>query len=409
MPSEEIEKFRIIESRKNYEAADVWLRNFKMASWDEVRTFIRSYLPPGDEMLRLLQDARAWDKQGLTPDEVTDTESGHLEDDLSLGMANFRSTLDSLSLVGSTIRPTGYTESLSWNILSPDFFLEPFTERNTSGGFLTITGRPRMGKSGVACLYSQMWLQKFPGTEVLTNIPLEKAIPGMRPVTDIYALLQAVAEALIAKRVWLWQYDEPSLSGWMRSDAQSGRSKNLERFARIIPKLGGSFIYIEQRIEGVPTTISDFSQSHIHCTNPGSVFADLPGKRGPINHVPKPRMITYRTGEAGFFEIPPDFPWNDLFMALKFDPKTNTMESTDQGSQGERIQRFLASLEAADKPAVLDAVCLKCGHAWKRRGKDPPRQCPTCRTYDPLGLKAAADNPTLPSQDPGEVPSLIGT
>jgi hypothetical protein len=403
MPSDEIEKFRIIESRKNYEAADVWLRNFKMATWDEVRTFIRSYLPPGDEMLALLQDARHWEGKGMEPWQVTETHSGHLEDDLSLGMANFRSTLDSLSLVGSTIRPTGYTESLSWNILSPDFFLEPFTEGHTSGGFLTITGRPRMGKSGIACLYAQMWLQKFPGTEMLTNIPLEKSVEGVRPVTDVFALLQAVGDALIAKRRWAWTYDEPSLSGWMRSDAQSGRSKNLERFARIIPKLGGSFLYIEQRLEGVPTTISDFSQSHIHCTNPGSVFADLPGKRGPINHVPRPRLITYRTGEAGFFEIPADFPWNDLFMALKFDPKTNTMESTDQGSQGERIQKFLASLEAdTDRPA-FDATCVKCGHAWKRRSKEPPRQCPACRTYDPLGLKATEPSTT---QDPSEVPSL---
>jgi hypothetical protein len=408
MSSEEIEKFRVIESRKNYEAADVMLRNFKTATWDECRTFVRSFLPPGDEMLRLFQDFRHWESRNMEPWQVTETPSGNLEDDLSVGMAQFRSTLDSLSLVGSTIRPQGYTESLSWNILSPDFFLEPFTERNTSGGFLTITGPPRRGKSGVACLYAQMWLREFPETEVLTNVPLEKMTDHVRPVTEIYGLLQAVGDALIAKRRWLWTYDEPSLSGWMKSDAQSGRSKNLERFARIIPKLGGSFIYIEQRKEGVPTTISDFAQAHIHCSNPGSVFADLPGKRGPINHVPKPHTITYRTGEAGYFEIPPDFPWDNLFKALRFDPKTNTIEASDEGTQGERIQKFLAEIESDQERPTFDAVCLKCGHAWKRRSKEPPRQCPECRARDPLGLKAA-EEPAMPPQDPAEVPSLIGT
>jgi hypothetical protein len=401
VPSEEIEKFRIIESRKNYEDADQWLRNFKEATWDECRTLLTFYCPPGEEMLRMLSMFREWEKEGKQPHQVQETPSGNLEDDLRVALAQFRGSLDYLSLVGSTIRPGGYTQSLSWGILSRDYFLAPFNEKGASGGFLTITGRPRMGKSGIACLYGEMWIDEYPGSEVLTNVPLQRNTDHVRPVTDILGLLNGIADALNAKRRWQWQYDEPSLSGWMKSDALTGRAKNLERFARIIPKLGGSFIYIEQREEGVPTTIQDFSQSHIYCTNPGAIFADLPGKRGPIIHVPKPRRIAYRTGEAGYFSVPADFAWDELFRTLRFDPFTNTIEAADEITQGTRIQRFLSRTEEAkpkqDRPNV---TCRFCGESWMPRSDEPPERCPRCRKVDPLGIRQAETPPEAPEPEP---------
>ena len=101
----------------------------------------------------------------------------------------------------------------------------------------------------------------------------------MRPTTGSTALLRGIADALIAKRRWWWAFDEPALSGWMKGDAATSQAKNLARFARIIPKLSGSLIYIEQTEEGVPTILQDFAQSHIICTVPGSIIAVLPGDR----------------------------------------------------------------------------------------------------------------------------------
>lgn len=385
MPSEEIEKFRIIESRKNYESADQWLRNFKEATWDEARTYVRFYCPPDEDMLIAFAQFREWEARGLRPHEVITDEGIPLEDWLSYGMAKFRGSLDYLSLVGSTIRPLGYTESLTWGILSGDYFLAPFFENGTSGGFLTITGRPRMGKSGIACLYAEMWLERWPETEVLTNVPLEKNVAGVQAISHILHLLRRIAEALKAERRWLWEYDEPSLSRWMKTDAPSGRAKDLERFARIIPKLGGSFVYIEQREEGVPSTIADFAQSHIYCTNPGSVFADLPKKRGPITHVPKPRKVRYRTGEAGYFEVPADFPWDKLFRALRFDPFMNTIEAVDAPTQGDRIERFLNELEATKPKSARPPVsCRFCGWSWIPRLDETPSRCPKCDKRNPI-------------------------
>src|SRR3972149_1286266 len=57
MSTEDMEKYRILESDKRYRAADRWLDNFSAASWSEVRTFIRSYVPP-DKVKELLEMAR---------------------------------------------------------------------------------------------------------------------------------------------------------------------------------------------------------------------------------------------------------------------------------------------------------------------------------------------------------------
>lgn len=405
MPSEELEKFRIIESRKNYEGADQWLRNFKEATWDEVRTFVRFYLPPGDEMLQLFAQIREWEAEGKKPVEVVAPSGVKLEDDLSVGMAQFRGSLDYLSLVGSTIRPLGYTETLSWGILSRNYFLAPFTEKGKSGGFLTITGLPRMGKSGIFCLYAEMWMDEWLESEVLTNVPLERStvenVPRVRPITEPIGLLRGIAGALKAKRRWLWGYDEPSLSGYYRPDAPTGRAKNLDRFARIIPKLGGSFVYIEQREEGVPTTISDFAEHHIYCTNPGAVFVDLPGKRGPVIHVPKPKRMAYRTGEAGYFDIPKDFPWDDLFRALRFDPLSNTIEEADAMTQGDRIGRFLDKLEGwKPKPERPAVSCRYCGESWIPKSDEPPARCPRCDKRNPILTTEAATPPPESSAPP---------
>ncbi len=381
-PSEDLEKFRILESRKNYESADEWLRNFPEATWDEVRTFITFYCAPDEDMMTaLLKDTRTWEARKLKPSEVNDAPAGSLEDELRVSMAKFRGSLDYLSLVGSTVRPTGYTESLLWNDLNPEIFLRPFTEDKVSGGFLTVTGRPRMGKTGVACDVAEFWLDKWPGTEVLSNVPLEDAPPpGVRPISTVPGLMRGISEALVAERRWLWVFDEPALSGWLKADAPTAKAKNLERFARIVPKLSGSFIYIEQRVEGVPTVIQDFSQSHIFCTSPGSVFISLPRKRMPLRHVPKPKKIKYRTGEAGMFDIAKDFPWDKFFKALRYDPEALTIEAAELPTQGERIATFLNDLEGI----TLDSIqCRFCRASWIPKVPYPAR-CPKCNRRKPV-------------------------
>src|SRR3989337_980653 len=224
MSTEDMEKYRILESDKRYRAADRWLDNFSAASWSEVRTFIRSYVPP-DKVKELLEMAREAEIARSTPIKVMG-----LEDRLSEELAWGRALRDNLSIVGSTIPPGDYeTQTMPWSYIKENVFLAPF-----------------------------------------------KGDGGDRSVSAMSDLLRGIAAALADDRKWLWVLDEAGLV-WLRAEAMTIRARGLEKFARIVPQLGGSFIYIEQRIEGVPTVITDFAESHVFCTSPGYVTVDLPG------------------------------------------------------------------------------------------------------------------------------------
>src|SRR3989304_751997 len=226
MSTEDMEKYRILESDKRYRAADRWLDNFSAASWSEVRTFIRSYVPP-DKVKELLEMAREAEIARSPPIKVMG-----LEDRLSEELAWGRALRDNLSIVGSTIPPGDYeTQTMPWSYIKEHVFLAPF---KGDGGYLTITGKPRKGKTGCGCLYCQMWLTYNPGTEVLTNIPLQdsdKPPLGVRSVSAMSDLLRGIAAALADDRKWLWVLDEAGLV-WLRAEAMTIRAPGFEGPAR---------------------------------------------------------------------------------------------------------------------------------------------------------------------------------
>lgn len=389
MSSEDMEKFRLIEAKKVYRPAirDWLIGNFKSASWDQVRIFLSTFAPaddPRDTLSKLLRDCRRWEAEGKQPWQIKDEERGYfLQDDLLVALARGRGQLDHLSQIGSFVPPEDETETISWSTLSPLFLLSPFNAEKVSGGFLTVTGRPRVGKTGVGCDYAELWHDAYPDTEVLNNFPLERSVSWMRPATDLISLFQGISDALVAERRWLWGFDEPSLSGWMKMDAQSNRAKNLDRFARIVPKLQGSLLYIEQRIEGVPTVLQDFAQSHIACTSPGNIIADLPGQKISIRAVPKPRVAAYRTGEAGYFDLQEDFDWQGLFKALRYQPELLVIEAAKPATQGERIKAFLKQYVDSKPNLRTNVTCRFCAHTWQPKTDEPPARCPKCMHRNP--------------------------
>lgn len=393
MTSEDMEKFRLIETKKTYRPTirDWLVGNFKGATWDQVRIFIFSFTPPGRELAHLLQLIRQWESEGKQPYQVRETPTGYLQDDLLLAAAHYRTQLDHLSWVGSIVPPEDETETVAWSALSPRYFLSPFNSEKVSGGFLTVTGRPRMGKTGIGGNYAELWHDEYPESEVLTNIPLEKPVPWIRPVSDTVALFHAVGDALIANRRWIWIFDEPSLSGWMKMDAQSNRAKNLERFARIVPKLQGSLLYIEQRTEGIPTILQDFAQSHIVCTSPGNVIADLPGQKLSLRAVPKPKVAAYRSGESGFFELETDFDWQGLFRALRYDPDLLMIEDAKPATQGDRIHAFLRQYAVPKTVERNDVTCRFCAYTWQPKTDEPPARCPKCDRRNPVASNVGSE------------------
>jgi len=329
-----MDKFRITASERRSKATDDWLDNFRDASWKEFRRFVRSWVLPGPylpgtqekypQFYEFLKMADEMEAKGIPPWKCPG-----LVNELREAMALGINALDTFSIIGAKLPPNdegGRGTSVPWSMLAPMYYME---WAKGDGGYLTITGRPRSGKTNIACLMGEHWNTVWPNSQILTNIPLDGKCAFVRPVSRMSELLRGVADALENERRWLWELDEGGLV-WLRADAMKTSSKGLERFARIVPKLGGSFAYIEQRIEGVPSVIQDFAQSHIYTDQVGFCYADLPAYRTSIRSIPRAKVFRYRTGETGYFEVD-----------LNLDQFLSALPERGRKTQAQRINSFL--------------------------------------------------------------------
>ncbi len=280
-----------------------WLADFEGATWPEVRIFLSSFCPPGVEFEAFLIRLNGWEKTGKRPSQIVE-DGRFLADELRLAMAQFRRGLDPLSLVGSIISPTDHGDSLPFSVINDSAWLDPFFIAGGSGGFLTITGPPRMGKTGIACLIMEAWLRANPRSLVLTNVIMAHRIDRVVEIPGVRALSEAVYRCVKEGRRWLWVFDDAGLE-WIKQRAMSGTSIDLEQFARIVPKHGGSFVYIDQREGGIPTTISEFADSRIRSFRPGFAQVRLPRLVGFVRDIPR-SLIPYISEARSAFLVDMD-------------------------------------------------------------------------------------------------------
>lgn len=306
---DELGQFRIIQAEHRFRSALRWLSDFDRATWVEVRMFLSSYCIPSPEFDNFLVRIRSWEREGKHPKDIRDSDGRTLEDELRLAMAEFRRGLDPLSLIGSVISPYEKGDALSYRVISDGAWLEPFAG---DGGFLTITGAPRKGKTGIACLLMESWLRKDPQAIVVTNIILTRPIDRVIETPGVKTLRAAVTKAIKEGRKWLWVFDDAGLE-WLKQRAMAGTSIDLEQFARIVPKHGGSLIYIDQREGGIPTTIQEFAEFRIRAFQPGFAQVRLPDLDGFIKDIPRP-LTPYVSGARSAFLV--DEPIRTLVEAI---------------------------------------------------------------------------------------------
>src|SRR3972149_1783799 len=68
---ESLGRYRIIQAEERYVDADRWLTDWGPAtSWDEGRTFLRSYYPPGPELAALRKRTRPFRARGRQPGDA---------------------------------------------------------------------------------------------------------------------------------------------------------------------------------------------------------------------------------------------------------------------------------------------------------------------------------------------------
>jgi len=307
-------QFRLIQAEQRFRSAYRWLADFESATWAEVRIFLSSFCPPGQMFELLLGRVREFEDKGVRPFEVHDPDRGRLDDELRIAASEFRRGLDPLSLIGSTISPLDQSDTLPWRVISEWAWLGPFAG---SGGFLTVTGPPRMGKTGLACNIAEMWLRSDPEAVVLSNVILREPVDRFYEAPSLSALVEHVRECINGGRRWLWVFDDAGLE-WLKQQAMRGSSIDLEKFARIVPKHGGSFIYIDQREGGIPTTISEFSESRVRCLRPGFALVRLPDLVGAVRDVPKPRTPYISEARSSFLI---DLTFEDLVAEIPRPPE----------------------------------------------------------------------------------------
>lgn len=306
---DELGQFRIIQAEHRFRSALRWLSDFDRATWVEVRMFLSSYCPPGPEFDGFLLRIRAWERDKKQPRDVADADGRTLEDELRLAMAEFRRGLDPLSLMGSVISPYERGDALAYGIVADRAWLAPF---EGDGGFLTITGPPRKGKTGIACLLMESWLRVDPKAVVLTNVILSRPVDRIVETPGVKTLRAGVTKAIKEDRRWLWVFDDAGLE-WLKQRAMAGTSLDLELFARIVPKHRGSLVYIDQREGGIPTTIQEFAAYRIRALQPGFAQVVLPDLDGFIRDIP--RSITpYVSGARSAFLV--DEPIRTLIEAI---------------------------------------------------------------------------------------------
>ena len=326
MTEDKMDKYRILASEENSTAGLDWLdmlHSGTSVTWREVRRFISCYVysgpvcpttgAPYNQAAVLLVKVKEAEKSN-PPKQPWDVDD--LEDTLRIcKMQKEDWTYDGLSRIGATKAFGQATSSKPWAMLSRQYFLSPLIgEGEMRGGYLTVCGIPGKGKSNVTSLIGEMWHEMFPGTEVLANVPVTERPPWLRSAESMEEILAGVADALEAERRWLWILDDAGLA-WLRARATTSEAIGLERFIRIVSKYAGSFIFVEQRSEGVPSVIQDFAQDHILIDQVGFALCDYRMAKQPVRNIPKPRVMRYITGETAYFRCK-DFPFDRLFSAL---------------------------------------------------------------------------------------------
>lgn len=189
----------------------------------------------------------------------------------------------------------------SWKIYNPRILTANFRE----GNFGRFAGLPRKGKTNNACVWMEQWAAD--GNIAFSNIlpdPDAPVDPRYQYVRDAMALFLAVS-TLPEGVLWTFVHDEGGLM-YSKADAATRRAKDLDKFARVIGKLHGNYIIIDQRPESVPTIIQDFATSLFYCEQPGVMDIELRGPnlafRDRVRDFPK-TTLPMQTYDIAFFNI----------------------------------------------------------------------------------------------------------
>lgn len=270
-------------TRRANEALNIF-RRWSIVTYDDVEDYITVGVRGADaeRLLKLVREERT--KGTPSPAAIPNL-------DVELRLAIFR-TFQTVDMVGgiSALGSMVFRRDLgpkSWRIYNPGVLTANYDE----GNFGRVSGRPRKGKTNLFCVLMERWAED--GNVVFSNV-LPNTIKGLGPerleepvpwgpddrcvyVRHAKALFKGIADLGKDER-WLFGLDEGGLI-YSKPDAATRRAKDLDKLVRVLGKLHGSMVIIEQRPESVPTILQEFSSSSYFCEEPGIVDIELKGPR----------------------------------------------------------------------------------------------------------------------------------
>lgn len=340
--SEAVAKMKVLESEKRMAEAIDNLRRFRTLSLEEMADFVMAYVPTSsikETMLTNIIQAKS-DGGMLDPqDYVT------LELQLRMLIPQKFEVMDSLSALGSTRVPPEMYGYETWHYVNPNILVANFGERC----FGYIAGNPNMGKTNIGCLILEEWAKL--GKLTIGNIGMTKE-PGIdyHHVSKISALLRLGAEAALRGEPWIFIGDEGGL-WYLRAEAMRRENRGQDKLARILGKLGGNLVIIEQREGSVPTTIEEFSRNAYYCPNVGKVWLNFEGPKAKVRKklkdVPRTKL-PYDPQDIAYLHY--DVDVDKLFQTV----------SHAEGSSTRQARMILEFLKR-ERPVWESACDLVCG------------------------------------------------
>ena len=210
----------------------------------------------------LFLNARKWLKEGKHPKDIDGLElrirsavasSFHIAERFGIGVGSMVFDLED-----------SYDD---YHIYNQDLIIENIDE----GSFARVSGPPRKGKTNSACVMIERWLDN--GNLCFTNIYMKKKVNGITYVNDARALLSAIATS---KDRFLFVYDEGQASGYSSSTAVTLESRYTDNLFRIIGKLLGNVLYIDQIEMKAPQVIKEWSMTQLRMTDShGQIMIDI--------------------------------------------------------------------------------------------------------------------------------------
>ena len=267
---------------------------FESLSWETIKNIITVGVWDKKEQTRLffLMKAKMAEKK-----EPKDVEG--LETSLRAAVPSsfhIAERIGGLSGIGSMVFDTesGYDD---YKFSNPDILIMNFDE----GSFGRISGPPRKGKTNTGCKLIERWIAK--DNLCFTNIYLKKKIEGISYVNDARGLLTQIANT---DKGFIFVYDEGQASGYSTQTATSLESRYTDNLFRVIGKMMGNVLYIDQIEWKAPNVIKEWSMTKVRITDEkGIILVELgePNKyTGFIKNFPK-TTLPFVTRDIASFDM----------------------------------------------------------------------------------------------------------